>query len=192
MFKIHQTLALAICLFIGFNQPVFADDDGLLVIREVFVDVPSVGQVLIIGEGFGTAPTVEFGAFGDIGFESATDSEIIINLPTVGPGEFLIIVTAGGEDDDDDDGASDEYDLTIGSAAFPALEQVTAVGDLSALATCPTGKTVLFGYKTHWNTSNAGATKPGFGACTSGLTTCSTSVPNLAGNDEVRVWIVCQ
>ena len=98
MFKIHQTLALAICLFIGFNQPVFADDDGLLVIREVFVDVPSVGQVAIIGEGFGTAPTVEFGVFGDIGFESATDSEIIINLPTVGPGEFLIIVTAGGED----------------------------------------------------------------------------------------------
>ena len=78
-----------------FFDIVFADDD-LLVIREVFVDVPLAGQATIIGEGFGTAPTVEFGEFGETLIVFATDTEIIIDLPTADAGDYLIIVTASG------------------------------------------------------------------------------------------------
>ena len=90
------------------------------------MDVPIAGHAAIMGEGFGTAPTVEFGEFGEALIVFATDTEIVIELPTTDAGDYLIIVTASGGDDDDDsdsdsdsdsedDGASDEYDLTLGA-----------------------------------------------------------------------------
>jgi len=120
------------------GQTALADDDddddsrGSLLITEVLVDAPSVGQATIIGEGFGrTAPTVEFGEFDPLNVVSATNTEIVVDLPTNVPGDYRVIVKRGrsrwsddDDDDDDDDGAraSDAYDLTLG-AVDPQGEQ---------------------------------------------------------------------
>lgn len=88
------------------------------------MDDPGAGQATLIGEGFGTNPIVEFGDFGLADVVTATDTMIIIDLPTTDPGDYLVLVTAGigGGDDDDSDSddndngsAHDEYDLTLGA-----------------------------------------------------------------------------
>lgn len=68
--------------------------------------------------------------------------------------------------------------------------QVTAVGDLTATATCPLSQVVVFGL--HWQMTTDGDADDGaFGSCTPGQTDCSATATATVGNDEVRVWMVC-
>ncbi|MCP4536530.1 MAG: hypothetical protein GY832_05235 [Chloroflexi bacterium] len=79
----------------------------------------------------------------------------------------------------------------MGPVVFQTWEQVTALGNTDATATCPSGKTIVFGWKLHM-TDNGQADKTSWGDCLTGASSCSISGPNTVGDDEVRVWIVCQ
>ncbi len=127
MSKINQTLALAICLFIGFNQPVFADDDDggvqLQIVRAfAMFDLP--GDFLeIVGAGFDNGdpnpPILTLGGI-TLTVVSFDANNILAELPLGLPaGDYLLNVnTVNSDDDDDDDDGGGEnvlYDMTIGA-----------------------------------------------------------------------------
>ena len=69
--------------------------------------------------------------------------------------------------------------------------QVTAAGDASATATCPAGTRILVGWKLHMTTDGQ-MDKNSWGACTPGETECSIQVSDTPGDDEVRIWMICE
>lgn len=83
----------------------------------------------------------------------------------------------------------------VASIADASYSVENETGDLTATATCPAGKVVLFGFSEHDSLGGSGqdaaAHKTAMAACPSGETACSVTVPDDSGNDEVRVWIVC-
>ena len=71
---------------------------------------------------------------------------------------------------------------------------VNALGNSAATATCPPGKTVLFGFTEHDLIAGDGEEaihRAGMTACTPGTAECIGSSGNGPGDDEMRVWIVC-
>ncbi|MBT3217829.1 MAG: hypothetical protein HN348_01950 [Proteobacteria bacterium] len=83
--------------------------------------------------------------------------------------------------------------VATGNIFSNSWEQITAVGDTSASASCTAGKTVVFGWTLQLNDEAPGIeqARTGFGNCTPGLGSCSVSSSNYAGNDEIRIWMVC-
>ncbi len=122
MCKINQTLVLGICLIIGFNQSVFADDDDgeQLQIVSAFATFDVPGDFLeIIGVGFDNGdPSVTLGGIA-LPVLNLDANNILAELPAGLPaGDYLLIVsTVNSDDDDDDDGGGENvlYDLTIGA-----------------------------------------------------------------------------
>jgi hypothetical protein len=66
-------------------------------ITEVFVDVPDTGHITIIGKGFGSdSLKVKLGERGSLVIISATDTEIVAELPPgISAGDYLLTVSAG-------------------------------------------------------------------------------------------------
>lgn len=54
------------------------------------------GQVTVTGQNFGPAPTVTLGGAG-LAVASASDTEIVAQLPALEPGVYVLIVSWGAE-----------------------------------------------------------------------------------------------
>ena len=78
-----------------------------------------------------------------------------------------------------------------GPVDLQTWEQVTVEGDAGTFtATCPPGKTIVFGWTLHL--TDDGHHSRNWGACPTGATSCSINSPDTPGDDETRIWIVCQ